>query len=73
MTSRGTVSSVKEDFIRGLHNGIPICLGYVSVAFTFGMMCTENGLSFLVAVLISLTNLTSAGQFAGINMIVLSL
>ena len=52
MTSRGTVSGVKEDFIRGLHNGIPICLGYVSVAFTFGMRCTENGLSFLVAVLI---------------------
>ena len=63
-------TDIKEDFFRGLHNGIPICLGYVSVGFTFGMMCTENGLSFLVAVLISLTNLTSAGQFAGTALII---
>ncbi len=63
-------SGVKEDFLRGLHNGIPICLGYVSVAFTFGLMCTENGLPFWIAVLISLTNLTSAGQFAGTALII---
>lgn len=52
-------------FQRGLKDGLPICLGYLSVAFTFGMMCTENGLPFWIAVLISMTNLTSAGQFAG--------
>lgn len=70
MTSEGKVSNVKEDFLRGLHNGIPICLGYVSVAFTFGMMCTENDLPFWIAVLISMTNLTSAGQFAGTALII---
>ena len=64
------VSTVKDDFFRGLHDGIPICLGYVSVAFTFGMMCTENNLPFWIAVLISLTNLTSAGQFAGTALII---
>ena len=64
------VSNVKDDFFTGLRDGIPICLGYVSVAFTFGMMCTENGLPFWIAVLISLTNLTSAGQFAGAALII---
>ncbi len=64
------VSTGKDDFFRGLHDGIPICLGYVSVAFTFGMMCTENNLPFWIAVLISLTNLTSAGQFAGTALII---
>ncbi len=61
---------VKDDFMRGLRDGIPICLGYVSVAFTFGMMCTENDLAFWIAVLISMTNLTSAGQFAGTALII---
>lgn len=58
-------ANTKANFLRGLQNGLPICLGYLSVSFTFGMMCTENGLPPWIAVLISMTNLTSAGQFAG--------
>jgi predicted branched-subunit amino acid permease len=64
------VSNIKDEFSNGLRDGIPICLGYVSVGFTFGLMCTENGLPFWIAVLISLTNLTSAGQFAGTALII---
>lgn len=64
------VPNIKDEFSNGLRDGIPICLGYVSVAFTFGLMCTENGLPFWIAVLISLTNLTSAGQFAGTALII---
>ena len=60
----------KSAFLRGLHNGVPICLGYLSVSFTFGMMCTEHDLPFWIAVLISMTNLTSAGQFAGTALII---
>jgi len=59
----------KNAFIKGLKDGVPICLGYLSVSFTFGMMCTENGLPFWIALLISMTNLTSAGQFAGTALI----
>ena len=58
-----------EFFKRGLKNGIPIGLGYFAVSFSFGMMCVANGLSVFDSVLISLTNLTSAGQFAGLNII----
>lgn len=59
----------KTVFLRGVRDGVPICLGYLSVSFTFGMMCTENGLPFWVALLISMTNVTSAGQFAGTALI----
>lgn len=58
-----------ESFRRGLHDGIPIGLGYFAVSFTFGMMAVAGGLSIWQAVLISLTNLTSAGQFAGLDII----
>lgn len=58
-----------NDFRKGLHDGIPIALGYLSVSFTFGLQCIAVGLSWWQAVLISLTNLTSAGQFAGLGII----
>ena len=60
----------RENFGRGLKDGIPIGLGYFAVAFTFGMMAVSGGLGTWQAVLISLTNLTSAGQFAGLDIIV---
>lgn len=56
-------------FRKGLSDGLPICLGYLSVSFTFGMMTAENGLPAWIAALISMTNLTSAGQFAGTALI----
>ncbi len=54
---------------KGLKDGMPICLGYISVSFAFGLMATEGGLPVWVALLISMTNLTSAGQFAGTALI----
>ena len=54
---------------RGLFDGIPIALGYLSVSFSFGIAAVVGGLSPLSAVLISLTNLTSAGQMAGLGII----
>jgi predicted branched-subunit amino acid permease len=59
----------KESFKQGLHDGIPIGLGYFVVSFAFGMMASAGGLSVWQAVLISLTNVTSAGQFAGLEII----
>ena len=54
----------------GLRYGIPIALGYFSVSFSFGMLAVQDGISPFHAVLISLMNLTSAGQFAGLTVIV---
>lgn len=60
----------KEDFYKGLIHGIPIALGYIPVSFTFGLMAVKGGIPALAAILISMTNLTSAGQFAGMNLII---
>lgn len=56
-----------NSYMRGLRFGIPIGLGYLSVSFTFGIMAVSYGLSWWQAVLISMTTVTSAGQFAGIG------
>ena len=56
-------------FLAGMRAGIPICVGYLSVSFGFGAMAVAQGLTFWQAVLISATNLTSAGQFAGLTVI----
>ena len=58
-----------NSFKKGLKDGIPICIGYFSVAFAFGIFAVENGLTVWQAVAISLTNLTSAGQLAGVPII----
>lgn len=58
-----------ESFKQGLRDGVPIGLGYFAVSFTFGMAAVTGGLTIGQAVLISLTNLTSAGQFAGLGII----
>lgn len=56
-----------SDFNRGLKNGVPIALGYLSVSFTFGIMAVAQGMTWWQAVIISMTVVTSAGQLAGIQ------
>ncbi len=60
---------MKSDFFRGMSHGIPIALGYLSVSFGFGIKAVSAGLSVFAATAISATNLTSAGQAAGVDII----
>ncbi len=60
------VGRVENRFQKGFSDGIPICLGYLSVSFAFGMTAVQSGLPILWTVLVSMTNLTSAGQVAGV-------
>lgn len=53
----------------GLHDGLPICLGYFAVSFAFGIQAKAAGLTAFQAALMSMTNLTSAGQFAALGLI----
>ena len=59
-----------KSFRMGLMHGIPIAIGYLSVSFAFGIFATESGLSILEALLISMLNVTSAGQLATVPIIV---
>ena len=59
----------KKEFLEGVRIGLPVCVGYFSVSFGFGAMAVAKGLSLWYAILISASNLTSAGQFAGLTVI----
>ena len=54
----------------GLNRGLGVGIGYFSVSFGFGAMAASKGISALDAALISVSNLTSAGQFAGLTLLV---
>ncbi len=59
----------RDIFKTGLVDSIPIALGYLAVSFSFGIAAVAAGLSPIEALIISMTNLTSAGQFAGLGII----
>ena len=58
-----------KEYCRGVRRGVPVGVGYFSVSFGFGAMAVANGIGWADATLISATNLTSAGQFAGLTLI----
>lgn len=57
-------------YLKGLKAGVPIGLGYLSVSFTFGIMAVSLGFDWWQAVVISTLTLTSAGQLAGIQIMI---
>jgi 4-azaleucine resistance transporter AzlC len=56
-----------NNYRRGLKAGVPIAIGYLSVSFTFGIIAVSYGFAWWQALIISMTTVTSAGQFAGIG------
>ena len=55
--------------MKGIAAGVPIGLGYFAVSVGIGVAAVSAGLNVITALLISMTNLTSAGQVAGISLI----
>lgn len=69
MSEKVTLKENPKSFLYGLKCGIPIALGYLAVSFGFGISAVNGGLSVLSSVIISMTNLTSAGQVAALGII----
>ncbi len=67
MSKSGNFSDLK--FKRGVKDGLPIGLGYLSVSIAFGVKASLLNIPIYITLLISMTNLTSAGQLAGIEVI----
>ena len=44
----------KQEFLEGIRDGIPICLGYFSVSMAFGLTAVLSGVPIWAAVVISL-------------------
>ena len=64
-----TKEKVQNSYLYGLGKGLSIALGYLSVSFGFGITAVGMGIDPIGTILISLTNLTSAGQVAGVGII----
>lgn len=60
------------NYKQGLKEGLPIGLGYLSVSFAFGVLASSIGIPIILSALVSMTNLTSAGQKAGIDVLALA-
>lgn len=58
-----------NEYSLGVRRGMPVGVGYLSVSFGFGTLAASQGIRVLDAFLISATNVTSAGQFAGLTLI----
>ncbi len=59
----------RDAAIAALRDSIPIALGYFTVSLAFGLYCAQAGVPTALAGLISFTNMSSSGQFAGITII----
>ena len=59
----------KRVYLRGLRDGFPIGAGYFAVSFAVGITAKNAGLTVCAATVMSLLNLTSAGQAAAISLI----
>ena len=56
-------------FRRGIRDGIPIALGYFAVAFTLGIAAKNAGFTAVQAMVESLTNNASAGEYAVFSLV----
>lgn len=59
---------MKYNFLAGMRDGIPILLGYLVVSMSFGMFAVARGIPVSTAIALSMANMTSAGQFAAVNL-----
>lgn len=63
---------MKKSFFKGLRHSLPIAIGYFAVSFSFGILTAKYlkfGFSAVSSGILSLTNVTSAGQFAAVTAI----
>lgn len=52
-------------FLNGMRDGLPIGLGYFAVAFSLGITAQSIGFDALQGFILSLLNVASAGEYAG--------
>ena len=59
----------KKWFAKGLHDGIPIMLGYFAVSIALGISARNAGMTAPQATLASALIMASAGQYIGFTLI----
>lgn len=64
-------SSSKSLFMEGTKAGIPIAIGYIPIAITFGLLAKSLAIPNYVSLLMSFLIYAGASQFIGINLLFL--
>ena len=62
-------SENRTALLQGLRDGMPICIGYAAVAFSLGIAMRNAGMNAFQGFLISMLNMASAGEYAGVQVI----
>lgn len=68
--SHQTMLSRSQSIQKGIKIGIPLAIGYVPVALTYGVLAQQAGLSIIELTLMSVLVFAGASQFMAVNMIV---
>lgn len=55
--------------IEGARVGIPIAIGYIPIAITFGLISKSSNIPNLISIFMSLSVFAGASQFIGVNLI----
>jgi len=61
----------KINFKKGFKTGLPVAIGYLPIALTFGLLARNSGLSFLNTFLMSVMVFAGASQFVAVNLVAL--
>lgn len=69
LTANTLLKTRRQAFYEGVHDGMPIALGYFVVSFTLGIAARNAGLTPFQGFLASLLNNASAGEYAGFTVI----
>lgn len=64
-------SSIGKPFLHGLKASIPIAVGYIPIAITFGLIAKSAGIPDYITLLMSFLVFAGASQFVGVNLIAL--
>ncbi len=70
-TGDGKLTTYRQPFILGLKASIPIAVGYIPIAITFGLVAKSSGIPDHIALMMSFMIFAGASQFVGVNLIAL--
>ncbi|MDF2699668.1 MAG: hypothetical protein K0Q49_1224 [Haloplasmataceae bacterium] len=61
---------MKNHFLKGIKAGIPIAIGYIPIAITFGLLAESYNIPNHISIMMSLLVFAGASQFVAINLII---
>lgn len=71
-SERSVISETRLMFFEGIKAGIPIAIGYIPIAITFGLLAKSMGIHYSIAAMMSFWVYAGASQFVAVNLLALN-